>query len=108
MIDLDFLRSLRRVAIVEACSTLFLFFVAMPLKYLAGMPLAVTIVGMIHGVLFMMLVVMLLLGRERIPISASLTAGGIFAAVIPFGPFVFDRWLIELEGPQRDPLWSNG
>jgi integral membrane protein len=96
-IDKEFLRNLRKVGILEGCSTLVLFGIAMPLKYLAGMPFAVTIAGMIHGVLFMLLVAMFLLGRERIPISLGLTAAGIFGAINPFGTFVVDRWLIALQ-----------
>jgi integral membrane protein len=96
-IDKEFLRHLRRVGILEGCSTLVLFGIAIPLKYLAGIPLAVTIVGTIHGVFFMLLVAMFLLGRERIPLSLGLTAAGISGAIVPFGPFVVDRWLVELQ-----------
>jgi integral membrane protein len=77
----------------EGISTLLLFFVAMPLKYLAGMPMAVTVVGSIHGVLFLALVSMLVAAVRRVPISKRLAAAGIVAAVVPFGPFVVDRWL---------------
>ena len=95
-IDRKFLRNLRRVGIVEGISTLLLFGVAMPMKYLAGMPMAVTVVGTIHGVLFLALVFMFLVGMRRIPISPRLTAAGIAGAVVPFGPFVVDRWLGKL------------
>ncbi len=73
-----------------------LFGIAMPLKYLAGMPMAVTIVGSAHGVLFLALVTMFLLGTRRIPISRGLAAAGIVAAVVPFGPFIIDRRLGRL------------
>ena len=43
---------LRRIGYAEAISFLVLLGVAMPLKYLAGMPMAVKVVGWIHGVLF--------------------------------------------------------
>lgn len=43
------MRGLRQLAIVEGISTLVLFFVAMPLKYFAGMPQAVTVVGPFTG-----------------------------------------------------------
>jgi integral membrane protein len=42
----------RVVALLEGISLLALFLVAMPLKYGAGMPQAVRIVGWVHGVLF--------------------------------------------------------
>ena len=77
----------------EGTSTLILFGIAMPLKYMANMPLAVRIVGSVHGFLFVGLVVILLMATTRVPISKSLAFVGILAAVVPFGPFVFDRWL---------------
>ena len=38
-------RRLRQLTLIEGVSTLILFFVAMPLKYLAGMPEAVKVAG---------------------------------------------------------------
>lgn len=92
-----FLNRLRWLSLVEGTSTLVLFGIAMPLKYFAEMPLAVRIVGSLHGLLFVCLVAVLLLAIGRVPISKSLATAGIIAAVFPFGPFVFDRWLVELE-----------
>ena len=96
-INRQFLRRLRVLGAIEGVSTLVLFGIAMPLKYFGGVPRAVTIVGSIHGVLFMALVTMFIVGRKRIPLSRGLTAGGITAAVFPFGPFVADRWLRRLD-----------
>jgi len=45
VVDSRFLHGLRRLGFVEGLSTLVLFFVAMPLKYLAGKPEAVRISG---------------------------------------------------------------
>jgi integral membrane protein len=95
-VDRTFLSRLRVLGTVEGISTLVLFGIAMPLKYLAGMPMAVTIVGSAHGVLFLALVTMFLLGTRRIPISRGLAAAGIVAAVVPFGPFIIDRRLGRL------------
>jgi integral membrane protein len=81
---------------IEGVSTLVLFGVAMPLKYAAGMPTAVTVVGSIHGFLFMALAAMFLLGMKRIPISRALAAAGIVAAIFPFGPFIMDSRLGRL------------
>ncbi|HEX2061217.1 MAG TPA: DUF3817 domain-containing protein [Thermoanaerobaculia bacterium] len=94
---MTFIRALRRLAFVEGVSTLVLFGIAMPLKYFAGMPMAVRIVGSIHGALFVALVVMLLLAIRRVPISPALAAVGIAAAVLPGGPFLFDRRLAPLD-----------
>ncbi len=95
-IDSQFLSRLRLLSIVEGTSTLLLFGIAMPLKYLADMPLAVRIVGSLHGLLFVCLAIALLLAVRRVPITKGLATAGIVAAVLPFGPFVFDRWLGKL------------
>jgi integral membrane protein len=87
------LRRLRLIAFVEGVSFLVLLFVAMPLKYLADLPLAVRIVGSIHGVLFIAFVAVLI--RVSIarawPLRRSLLA--FVASIVPFGTFVLDRSL---------------
>jgi integral membrane protein len=87
------LRLLRLVALLEGSSFLILLFVAMPLKYLAGMPLAVRVVGSIHGALFIAFVVALYrAARARDwPRRRSVTA--LVASILPFGTFVFDATL---------------
>ena len=96
MRGVNFVRALRQLAIVEGVSTLVLFFVAMPLKYFAGMPMAVTVVGSIHGALFVALVVMLLVAIPKVPISLGLAAAGMVAAVVPGGPFFLERRLARI------------
>ena len=91
--DLRFRQRLRLLSLAEGVSTLVLFGIAMPLKYLAGMPLAVSIVGSLHGLLFVGLVAMFLLAVRRVPIPPGLAFAGIIAAIVPGGPFVMDRWL---------------
>jgi integral membrane protein len=98
---MTFLQALRRLAIIEGISTLVLFFVAMPMKYFAGIPLAVTIVGAIHGALFVALGVMFLIAIRRVPITLGTAATGVVAAILPGGPFVFDRRLRRLESRER-------
>jgi integral membrane protein len=95
-IDSQFLGRLRLLSITEGISTLLLFGIAMPLKYLADMPLAVRIIGSLHGLLFVCLTIVFLLAIQRVPISKGLAMAGIVAAILPFGPFVFDRWLSEV------------
>jgi len=84
------------LGLVEGISTLVLFGVAMPLKYLGDMPMAVTVAGSVHGFLFLALAAMFVRGTRRIPISPTLAAAGIAGAVFPFGPFVVDRWLAQI------------
>ena len=95
----SFLWKLRWIGFVEGASTLALFGVAMPLKYLADMPLAVTIAGSIHGALFTILAVMFARAIEEVPIGKRLAVLGIVGALFPFGPFVVDLWLKKLVPP---------
>jgi integral membrane protein len=87
------LRQLRLVALLEGSSFLILLFVAMPLKYLAGLPLAVRVVGSIHGALFLLFLAALYrAARARAwPRRRSLSA--FLASILPFGTFVFDASL---------------
>ena len=74
--------------------------IAMPLKYLGDLPLAVRIAGSLHGLLFVCLAIGFLLVTQHVPISKKLATAGIIAAVLPFGPFVFDRWLGDLDNAE--------
>ena len=88
---------LRAVGLVEGVSFLVLLGVAMPLKYLAGMPQAVTVVGWTHGVLFMAFCVALswTVVAVKWPLSrAGLVLG---AALLPLGPFLIDRRMKQYE-----------
>jgi integral membrane protein len=88
------LRTFRAVAAAEGVSFLLLLGIAMPLKYGAGMPLAVRWVGLAHGLLFIAYVAaaVLLFSRERWPLARA--PGVLIAALVPFGTFVLDRkWL---------------
>jgi integral membrane protein len=83
----------RVIGIGEGISFLVLLGIAMPLKYAYGMPLAVRVVGMAHGVLFMAFVAGLvwLSGEQSWPRRRLLE--GLVASVIPLGTFWFDRRL---------------
>jgi integral membrane protein len=87
------LRHLRLVALLEGSSFLVLLFIAMPLKYLADQPLAVRIVGSVHGLLFLIFMAALYRAGSdrRWPLRRSVQA--FVASIVPFGTFVFDRSL---------------
>jgi integral membrane protein len=87
------LRQFRIVALLEGWSFLALLFIAMPLKYQAGFPIAVRITGSVHGLLFLMFMAALYrAGRQRHwPLRRVLLA--FVASIVPFGTFIFDRSL---------------
>ena len=91
-----FLIMLIIMGLIEGVSTLLLFFVAMPMKYMLDMPMVVTWVGGIHGALFVILILMFIIGRWEVPLSRGLVALGILAAIVPFGPFLIDIKLLQI------------
>ena len=92
----EFLKKLRKLSLIEGCSTLILFFIAMPLKYLLELPEAVSWPGRIHGGLFILLVMFSVIAIRKVPIGIKLSFMLIIAAIIPFGPFWMDKKLKEL------------
>lgn len=85
-----YLRWLIWVGLLEGFSTLALFFVAMPMKYWYDMPVAVKIMGPVHGLLFLALAVMFWMGRTAVPLSAKMMWLGIVGSVVPLMPFFVD------------------
>ena len=85
------IKNLRILGNVEGVSYLLLLGVAMPLKYLVDMPLAVRIVGMGHGVLFIAYCILLALCMRRFKWSLGFGVKLFMATLIPFGTFVTDR-----------------
>jgi len=80
---------LRWSALFEGTSLILLLAVAMPLKYYAGIPEAVKIIGPIHGVLFLAFLVLLFSHTVKGELNLVKTLAGFFASFIPFGTFVF-------------------
>jgi integral membrane protein len=95
----------RAAGFVEGCSALLLFFVAMPLKYIAKHPSgtdAVFWVGAIHGGLFLLYAAVAFWAWGKGHLSDKLLGYAALASIVPFGPFVIDRKLKEAEKPQPD------
>tara|TARA_B100002052_G_scaffold41981_1_gene34219 strand:- start:296 stop:586 length:291 start_codon:yes stop_codon:yes gene_type:complete len=84
------------VSYLEGFSALFLFAVAMPVKYIGGDPELVSLVGAIHGGLFVLFIGLLLAGVGRHWNRVAFYHGCV-AAVVPAGPFLFDGMLISGE-----------
>jgi integral membrane protein len=82
---------LRFIAFLEGTSLLILIGIAMPLKYLAGYPQPVRMVGMAHGVLFILYVVLLIQVTFEYNWGWKKFILAFFASVIPFGTFYADK-----------------
>ena len=78
-------------AIFEGLSLLILLFVAMPLKYIWGLPQMVKLVGMAHGLLFLSYIVMALILYYELKWSFKTLGIIMVASVIPFGTFYINK-----------------
>ncbi len=87
---------LRLASILDGISYLVLLGIAMPLKYLAGQPLAVRVVGSVHGLLFLALCACLLEVLLRKRLSFAWCALVFLCSLVPFAPFFLDRKLRSL------------
>ncbi|MHA4742151.1 DUF3817 domain-containing protein [Dyadobacter sp. MSC1_007] len=84
---------LRIIAFLEGVSYLVLLGIAMPLKYMAGLPQAVRVVGMAHGVLFVLFVLLLVQVATEKSWSFKKSALSFISSLVPFGTFYADaRW----------------
>jgi len=80
------------VGYLEGFSFLILMGYAMPLKYIAGDPEMVSLMGSLHGGLFVAYIALLFLGVGKHWTFTALMHGFI-AAVVPAGPFLFEGML---------------
>ena len=79
----------------EGASLLALVFVAMPLKYGFDLPMAVRVVGLLHGVLFLALLSTGARAWMERAASVSRVARVLAWCLVPFGFLVVDRELRE-------------
>ena len=78
---------------IEGYSFLVLLFLAMPLKYIMGFPVATKIAGMIHGILFIMFVYQLFEAKGEEGFSKKETLWYFILSLVPFGSFYTDKIL---------------
>jgi integral membrane protein len=88
---------LRVIGFLEGLSFVLLLGIAMPLKYMAGQPEAVRVIGMAHGILFLLYLWAGIRASVEYKWSWKTTVLLIVAALVPFGPFIFDAKLLRAE-----------
>lgn len=98
------LKRFRFVGMIEGISFLVLLLIAMPLKYAAGIPQAVSLIGMAHGVLFVIYLAALAQAWSELkwPFSRALLGG--LAGVLPFGPWIFDTKVLRGSSEPHPPV----
>ncbi|MGE0705455.1 MAG: DUF3817 domain-containing protein [Vicinamibacterales bacterium] len=95
---------LRTIGLLEGVSYLVLLGVAMPLKYMAGMPMAVRVTGLAHGLLFVAFVALVIQVAMMARWPWRRVAYALVASIVPFGTFALDRSLREEQATLRSSL----
>lgn len=85
---------MRYIALAEATSFIALL-IASFVKRTGGSELGVQILGPIHGVLFLAYVLVALNVRREMGWSGRTTFWVLIGAVVPFGGYVVDWWLLR-------------
>lgn len=83
----------RVMGLIEGGSLLLLLFIAMPLKYGLDIPEVVSVVGAIHGFLFITYLFVIAYVTYKVRWSFKWIAGAVIAAFIPFGNIILDSYL---------------
>lgn len=85
------MKKFKQIAFLEGVSLLLLLCFAMPMKYLAGEPIYVRTIGMIHGVLFIIYILWATYLKFKVDWKWSTYLVICVASVIPFGTFYIER-----------------
>ncbi|WP_026571444.1 MULTISPECIES: DUF3817 domain-containing protein [Sediminibacillus] len=84
------IRLFRIFGMIEGTSLVVLLFIAMPLKYIAGFPEVVTLVGSLHGFFFVVYLLVIAYTTIKIRWAFKWLFGSLLVAFIPFGNYVLD------------------
>ena len=81
----------RIVSFLEGVSYLLLLFIATPIKYFGEDPSYVKMLGMPHGILFMLYVVLAIVIKKEMDWDNKTLGIVLVGSIIPFGTFYVDK-----------------
>ena len=81
----------RIISFLEGVSYLLLLFIATPIKYFQGDPQYVKLLGMPHGLLFMLYIVLAIEIKKEMNWDNKTLGIVLLCSVIPFGTFYVDK-----------------
>ena len=90
------IKQFRIVAKIEGISLLILLFIAMPLKYMMGIPEATKMAGMLHGGLFLWFIYSQFLASKSENWDIKFNIFAFTMSLIPFGTFYLDKKLKQI------------
>lgn len=85
------LKIFKVVAFLEGVSYILLLFIATPIKHFADNPYYVKLLGMPHGILFMLYVILAFMLKPEYKWTNKQFGGVLLASIIPFGTFFVEK-----------------
>jgi len=85
----------RIVSFLEGVSYLLLLFIATPIKHFSEDPTYVKMLGMPHGILFMIYVVLAFMLKKEMNWGIEILGIVLIASVLPFGTFYIDKKYLQ-------------
>ena len=85
----------RIISALEGLSFILLLFLAMPIKYIGGQDFLVKLLGMPHGILFLVYLLLALVVAMDEEWSIKTSCLVLLASVIPFATFYVDKKLLR-------------
>lgn len=88
-------KTFRIISFLEGVSYLLLLFIAVPIKYLKGDATYVKMLGMPHGLLFMLYIVLAIVIQKQMKWNFKTLIIVLACSVIPFGTFYVDKKYLQ-------------
>ena len=85
------LKLFRVIAFFEGISYILLLFIAVPIKYIFGDPTYVKLLGMPHGILFMIYIIFSFIVNIKLKWNIKELFIILIASLVPLGTFYVDR-----------------
>jgi integral membrane protein len=89
------LQKFKLVNKIEGISFIILLFIAMPLKYQFGFPIATKIAGMVHGIFVFAFIYQIIEAKKEAGLTMKEIAKYTILSLIPFGSFYTDKILAK-------------
>lgn len=101
------IRFLRIMGLLDGISLITLLLISMPLKYFADLPQFVTVNGSVHGGIFMVYFLAIVIVQLRIQWHIGWSLLSVLVAFIPFGNFLLDYRLKKCNQPYIQSHFRN-
>ena len=92
---------LRVISYLEGISYILLLFIAVPIKYYANDPSLVKLLGMPHGLLFILFILLSVINSKKYNWNFTKTLVVIISSIIPFGTFYVDYKYLKINAERN-------